>query len=183
MADETIVMYDSFEAAEVMTKSGWVSRDGRFWGSDEHTARMAGCTHIACSTCGAVYEQNRYCKPCHDRKRAAVFAGLPVETWDGQTPLCLYDSDRYFFGEDVLDWLADHPEEVRICKCKPGYLSKIDRDVWADDLPEDGDLPDAVEEALAALNAAIAQAGPSCWWEDAIAIDVADLRSRMASRR
>jgi hypothetical protein len=109
----------------------------------------------------------------------AKFAAFQVEKWDGVTPLCLFGGARYFFEQEVLDWLAEHPEEVRICKCKPGYLSQIDQDLWAHELPADGDLPDEVEKALAALNAAIAKAGPSCWWEDAIAIDVADLRSRV----
>jgi hypothetical protein len=107
------------------------------------------------------------------------FFALPVEKWDSTTPLCVFDTDHYFFGEDVLDWLAHHPEDVRICKCKPGYLHGVDAEQWADDLPEDGELPEDVQFAVNVLNTAIAAAGPVCWWEDAIAIDVDDLRSRL----
>jgi len=179
MDTKAIVLYDSPEAATYRPLEGWVSRDGGFWGTDEHMARWAGCTHTACPNCGTVNEVSSYCKVCRDGEMAAKFAAFPVEKWDGETPLCLHGGDRYFFGQDALDWLVDHPEEVRICKCKPGYLSPINSDQWADDLPEDGDLPSTVQEALFALNAAIAKSGPSCWREDAIAIDVADLRSRV----
>ena len=180
MNDKEQVLYDSPEAAQFKTGiSGWVSRDGRFYADDEHMARWAGSTHRRCDECGTLNETGRGCDVCRNRKLLADFAALPVEKWDGETPLCLFDSDKYFFGEDILDWLADHPEDVRVCKCKPGYLSRIDTDTWADDLPEEGDLPGQVEEAVAALNKAISEAGPSCWWQDAIAIDVADLRSRV----
>jgi hypothetical protein len=179
MDTKAIVLYDSPEAATYQAWEGWVSRDGRFWGEDENMARWAGCTHKACPKCGTVYEVSSFCNQCRDREMAAKFAVFPVEKWDGETPLCLFGGDRYFFGQGLLDWLADHPEEVRICKCKPGYLSQIDPGQWANDLPEDGDLPSAVQEALAALNAAIAKSGPSCWREDAIAVDLADLRSRV----
>ncbi len=179
---ERTVLYGSPEAATIKIVKGWVSRDGLFWGTDEHMARRSGCTHIVCAQCKSVYEVDSYCKPCRDRYMAEQFATFRVEKWDGETPLCLFDSDWYFFGNDVLDWLADHPEEVRICKCYPVYLSTVDDDYWDGDLPEDGALPEAVKTALAALNETIDQAGPSLWCRDDIAIDVVDLRSRMRLR-
>jgi hypothetical protein len=33
---EKIVMMDSDEAASIKTVTGWVARDGLFWGNDEH---------------------------------------------------------------------------------------------------------------------------------------------------
>ncbi len=183
MNDKAQVLYDSPEAAQFKTGiSGWVSRDGRFYAEDEHMARFAGSTHRRCEDCGTVNQTGRGCSVCREKINTSRFAAFPVEKWDGETPLCLFDGDKYFFGDDVIDWLADHPEDVRVCKCKPGYLSLIGPDNWADDLPEDGDLPGPVEEAVIALNKAIAEAGPSCWWQDDIAIDVTDLRSRMSSK-
>ncbi len=177
------VRYDSPEAATYKTGlSGWVNRSGQFWGEDEHMARWSGCTHQLCG-CGAVIEKGRgRCRSCQGTKDMVTYHALPVEKWDGTTPLCVFNEERFFFGEDVLDYLADHPEpeEVRICKCKPGYLGQISSENWCDDLPEDGELPGEVEAAVEALNKVIAAAGPVCWWEDAIAIDVADLRARIA---
>jgi hypothetical protein len=181
MSKETIVMYDSPEAASVQTVTGWVSRRGHFWRDDEHMARYDGSTHKRCE-CGEVHPHSSWCRACREKKMTEKFFALPVEKWDGETPLCLFDSDKYFFGDDILDYLAglSESEEVRICKCKPGYLSLLSEDGWADDLPEDGELPDEVAKAVDALNEVIKAAGPVCWWEDAVAIDVADLRARIA---
>jgi len=46
------VLYASDEAAQLVTVTGWRSRTGRFYGSDEHLARWDGCTHQICE-CGA----------------------------------------------------------------------------------------------------------------------------------
>jgi len=110
---------------------------------------------------------------------AEQFASYPVEKWDGETPCCVFDSDIYFFDEDsLLDYIAENESEteLRICKCKPVYLSPINEDNWCDDLPEDGELPDEVVTALESLNKAISESGPVSWREDKIAIDVEDLR-------
>ena len=184
--EKQIIMYDSPEAATWKEGiSGWVSRDGRFYGKDgEHMARWAGSTHRICETCGGQYETRSWCVPCHTKKRNEKFLSFPVGKWDGETPLCLFDDDKYFFGEDVLDFLADEPEdeEFQICKCSPVYLHLIESDTWADDLPEDGELPDAVAEAMDALNEAIKKAGPVAWTEMPVAIDLEDLRSRVVRR-
>ncbi len=41
MADDPIILPDSPLAARHRTVTGWVSRDGRFFGDDEQTARRA----------------------------------------------------------------------------------------------------------------------------------------------
>lgn len=183
IAQKEMVLYDAPEAATFKEGlKGWVSSNGQYWGNDEHMARWCGATHKKCETCGSINEIRSYCRPCRDNKMAEKFDKYPVEKWDGETPLCLFDSDVYFFEEAILDYLADNPDEdPRICKCRPNYLSQVNEDNWCDDLPDDGELPDEVATALEALNKAIAEAGPVSWYEDEIAIDVADLRSRLSS--
>lgn len=183
MRDKKVVMYDSPEAASIQTVTGWVSSNGHFWRDDEHMARYDGSTHKKCA-CGETIERiYSYCRACSREITNKKFLSLPVEKWDGDTPLCLHDSDKYFFNEDILDYLAGLPddEEVHICKCRPGYLGIVSEDNWADDLPEDGELPAAVAGAVDALNEVIKAAGPVCWWEDEIAIDLDDLRARITS--
>jgi hypothetical protein len=179
---QPIILRDSTEAAQYKTNlSGWVSRNGHYWGEDEHMARYDGSTHTKCEKCGTVHSNHSYCSPCYKAAKEAKFDALPVEKWDGFTPLCLFDSDRYFFNDDVLDFIADLPEDavLRIAKCKPHYLALVTDDNWQDDLPEDGELPEEVAQKLDELNAAIKAAGPVSWFEDKIAIDVDDLRSRV----
>ena len=180
--ESKVIMYDSSEAATYRTDlKGWVSRDGRYFGKDESTARWSGSTHKTCA-CGNIHEKHRIrCQSCQATEDMKKFTSLPVEKWDGVTPLCIFDSDTYFFDDSVLDYIADQPEdeEIRICKCRPGYLHQINEEYWADDLAEDGEIPDAVSAALDLLNKAIKEAAPVCWYEDAIAIDAQDLRARI----
>jgi hypothetical protein len=51
--EEIMVLRDSSEAAQYRTGlSGWVSRNGRYFGESEDMARYDGCTHVACQYCG-----------------------------------------------------------------------------------------------------------------------------------
>ena len=51
--EEKTILFTSDEAAKYTDGiSGWVSRDGFFWGKDERAARYHGCTHVLCEDCG-----------------------------------------------------------------------------------------------------------------------------------
>lgn len=181
-----VIMFDSPEAAELKTVTGWVSADGLFFGKDERPARYSGCTHRSCENCVNIVEKGRIrCRSCEEVRRAEKWAKLPIEKYDGETPLCIFDGDEFFFDSGaVMDHVhEEHSDgrEIRLAKCKPGYLHQLDYDNWCDDLPEDGELPDAVATAMESLNEAIKAAGPVCWWEDAIAIDAEDLIARLNS--
>lgn len=173
---EKIILNTSDEAAKLMTVTGWVDRSGHFWGNDERMARYAGATHLACEQCGAPHSKNWHCEPCTSSRKADAWAKLKKRPWDGTTPVTLHDGDEFFFdAESFVNWCADNdvrPEDVRLVHCKPQHLSTIDEDHFADDLPEDGELPPAIAEALAALNTAIqAHTKPVSWWADNVAVD------------
>ncbi|WP_407226469.1 hypothetical protein [Enterobacter roggenkampii] len=72
MKTEKIVMMDSDEAASIQTVTGWVDRQGRFWGSDEHQARWCGATHRKCKNKPdehPIHSTNGYCEECHRESR------------------------------------------------------------------------------------------------------------------
>ena len=95
-------MYDSDEAAQKVTVTGWRSRHGHFCGDNEHLARWNGCTHLICD-CGAEMERSyTSCAACRDRKRLENYEAMPFTVWDGQTPLTLHDDHEYFWDEDTL---------------------------------------------------------------------------------
>ena len=186
LEDENIVMYDSPEAAIRVDMPGWKSRLGHFYPGDnassEHGARWSGCTHMTCE-CGNVYEKGRVrCDSCQAKIDSDKYYALPVADWDEVTPVCSYGDDRYFFDKDaVMDFMfdlleeakgKDYDPEVQLVLCDPTYLHTLDTDNWADELPEDGDLPDAVSVALDAFNAALKAEGPSCWFPGKQRIDV-----------
>jgi hypothetical protein len=189
VSDQKIIVNDSPEAAQIKTVTGWVDgKTGHFWGEDELQARYGGSTHCRCE-CGGIYERGHgiRCSACQMNFDIETFNSYPVEKWDGVTPVVLYNTDRFFFNEDILDFVADSDlakdAELRICKCYPHNLSLISDDHWCDDLPDGGDaeLPEEVQNAVDALNEAIKAAGPVSWFEDTIAIDVADLRARVST--
>lgn len=185
MSDQPIVMMDSDEAARIRTVTGWVSRDGFYFGDDERAARYAGSTHRLCDGgCGTPIEKNwrMSCDACWLKARRERFLALQVEAWDGE-PLCVFDDDTYFFGGDVdeiADWADEHeipPDELRLVKCIAVYAAEIDpKDAYEDELPEDGEVPAYVADAFAALNEVLRQkTTPICWRETNIRVNIADL--------
>ncbi|WP_206601766.1 hypothetical protein [Herbaspirillum aquaticum] len=95
---ELHIPYSSPEAASLQTVTGWVSRDGRFWGDDEHMARFCGATHRQCKQCEAVEIKidRLYCDSCLELRRIEKYKAMPREQWDGAALLYLDGTDRYF---------------------------------------------------------------------------------------
>lgn len=160
---DKIVMYE--DAAQWRPVSVWQTLDGEVF-RDERTARYHGCTHWPCHVCGvATHKSQLRCDSCLAAERKARWEALPLIEWDGETPFVMDGGDEYFFcAEDFYDWCDIHelrPSEVRLVVCVPCRYRQLDDDYWADDLSEDGELPDDVVQALDALNAALAKAGPS----------------------
>jgi hypothetical protein len=190
MKEKAMVMFDSPEAATYRTDiKGWVSRDGRYYGEDERSARWGGCTHTTCA-CGAVLDKNSYtkCRSCMATDRTAKYYALPMVEWDFETPLASFDDDKFFFtDEDVLDWMADlladakdgETPEVQLVLCTPGKLGLIDSDHWCDDLHEDGELPDEVLAKVAELNEALKNAPTVTWWAGTTRINVDALWAKL----
>lgn len=171
---EVIIMEDSPEAARIETVTGWVSRDGRFFGSDERLARYCGATHRKCATCGEVHVINGYCNNCHNVMRHSAFHSLEKITWNGEFPLTVFDSDDYFFSlDELLDYCYENdvkPHELRLCLCKANYPRQIDSEYWCDDLSEDGELPSAMQEAIDVLNAVIEKQPPLSYSQSNVAV-------------
>lgn len=159
---------ESEEAAKFVTGiSGWVDRGGRFWGADERMARYSGSTHRHCD-CGEVIEQRSYCSACHRRKEIESYNNSQKIEWDHKIPLYSQAHDKYLFDKDelvdfMLECDATSADELELFICEPNKLSQINSDLWADDLPEDGELPSEVEDALEAFNAVIRESEPVSW--------------------
>lgn len=162
---EKVIHYNSPEAATYQTGlSGWVDRYGRFWGNDEHMARYCGATHKDCETCGKLTDMRHYCRACAEKREVDKFHAMPKEQWNGEDVLYSQAFDRYFFDAselmDDIHYSGKSIEEYMLIICAPIYLSELCTDYWCDDLPEDGELPSDVAEALDTLNKAIMEAGP-----------------------
>lgn len=168
MAETKIIMRDSDEAAHRVTVTGWVSRQGQFFGDDERTARWAGCTHEICEGCGKVIERG-WCRACRERKDLDKWLAAERVEWDHETPLYSDAYDEYLFDESPKELAEDKSctiDDLRLYICRPVYGRIIDSDYFQDELPEDGDVPDIIQTAMDELNKAIRDAGPLSWLPD-----------------
>ncbi|MBW9332487.1 hypothetical protein FEE59_03070 [Herbaspirillum sp. RU 5E] len=186
---ESHVHYDSPEAASVQTVTGWVSRDGRFWGKDEHMARFCGATHRQCAQCQAVEISinNVYCNSCLELRRIEKYKAMPREQWDGAALLYLDGTDRYFQDPDEAREYANDKgiafEDLHLIICEPKYASPLDPfDQFEGDLPDGCDVPYELVKAFDVLNEVIRNhREPLCWYPSGTALDFASLPATAAS--
>jgi hypothetical protein len=166
---EPMVLFDSDEAAHLQTGiSGWVSRHGRFMGNDERAARYDGCTHRRCEDCGNPCEKGwLVCNECREKRDIARYNAMPKEEWDGKGMIYSAAADKYFSdldeAEEFLEDDGGTMESLRLIICEPQYLPFLSYDYGCDELPEDGELPDAVVQAIEDFNKVIKETGAVSW--------------------
>ncbi len=165
------ILYDSPEAASIQTVTGWVSRHGHFMGLGDHAERQAryeGSTHRACEECGVIRETNGYCRPCHDRRMDEKWLSFPLVEQGADDWICTYLGDRFFQDEEEFyDWCETEdclPSTVKLVIAEGRGLSELGSEYWCDELAEDQELPDPVQDAMKALNAAIKKCGQLTYW-------------------
>lgn len=172
-----ILNTDNESARFVTGIEGWVDRNGRFFGNDKRAARWAGCTHIICPDCGRPTPKNYLrCADCRKKKAVLQYNQKEHKKWDGEIPIYSDMFDKYFFDEDALhDFMEEcecEIEELRLIICEPIYLKEIREDYFCDALADDGELSEAVIDALDNLNAVIRDEDPVSWFPGKYAADI-----------
>lgn len=163
--DDKKIKYNSTEAARYVENiKGWVDINNRFHGDGkdaEHWARYSSCTHMICE-CGNEYKKGwGVCSECRDKKELENYYKLDFKEYDGSV---VYSKllDKYFFDEnELIDYLYNEDYEIvtdlRLVLCKENYFNELESDYFEDVLPEDGDLPEKLQEAIDELNNVIKQ--------------------------
>lgn len=167
MSEEKIIMYDSPEAAEQVTLTGWVSKgnDGRFWYKDEHMARWAGCTHIKCE-CGNISERSyTKCHECRIKSAKERYLNLPFKEWDEGAFVVDWDGDKYFFNlEDLQEYMCENEmDEIDLLFCEPVYYQPIDSETVASDSHEDWEPEDELEQKIKEFNVFLSTLPAHSW--------------------
>lgn len=164
------ILYDSPEAASLQTVTGWVDSNGRFWGNDEHMARLSGCTHKKCS-CGAEHIKSyTMCHDCRRREVKARYLQLSFKEWDGVEFVYSNSLERYFFGgvEELEEYLEDEELgddiDLRLVFLKEEVYNKVKSDYWDGVIPEDSDIPEELQKALDELNKVVESLPVACYY-------------------
>ena len=158
--ENKIILMDSPEAATETTIPAWKSASGSIY-TDEYVARYNGCTHVKCQHCGEpCLKRWTLCKSCRDKKDKELFLKMPVVEWNGKDPICLYNSDQYFFGyDDLKDYCEENEvdeKDLMLVLCEPMELRTLDYDFFADCLADEQELPEELQKAIDEFNAKIA---------------------------
>ena len=142
---------------------------------EEHMARYSAATDFPCK-CGGRHEKGwTCCRECRgelgiDRFDEAYAKN--AQPWDGKSPVVVFDSDQFFFDEDLLgDYLyervcnGDKIEDVRLLHCKPdnGHYFEMS-EFLSDSLAEDSEIND--DEINATVNKWIKDHAPFSYWPD-----------------
>lgn len=153
---ELVVFPDDESAARKITVTGWVSRNGRFYGEDERMARYDGSTHSKCECGNKVTKGWIKCDSCRRKSAIERYKDYPFEEWDGKQPVYSDNYDKYFYDTDEIDDFCEdsevEPKDLMLVICKSNYLNEIDSSIWEDKLPEDGDIPKELQDKLDELN-------------------------------
>ncbi len=165
MPDRPTLPYE--EAAGVVTVTGWACKSCKRWFADEEDLARYCCAESMPCDCGRQRREKHYtcCELCRAERAAERYAKLSRVEWDGETPLCEWMSDRYFWDIDEVQDAIDEDPDIRLEVCVP-QLSPIFEmsEFLADVLPlEDGELRADATEIDAAVNAWIAKHSPFSW--------------------
>ncbi len=162
------IMYDSPEAAKIVTITGWQSSNGHFWGDDEHMARYDGSTHKKCE-CGVVIGKQSYCNACYAKRQKEEWLKMPLIEWDGICMIAIHDDDRYFSElDEFLEYCEENdilPGDVMLVATEGDHLREVETDYWEEQMPEDGELPGDIQNKLDELNKAIRERSKPFSWE------------------
>lgn len=144
------------DAAEPVTVAGWQCvRCKRFF-FEESSARWCCHTDGPCKECGGrnLNKSYRCCQACREKHEDARWHELlatKAVAWDGETPLCMYQDDKFFFSPDeVEEYLHDQNgdleegdpprklEDLQLCLCEASEPNEFElADFLSDHLPED----------------------------------------------
>lgn len=165
MKEEKIIMYDSDEAATKVQIWAWKDSKGSYH-LNENTARYRGSTHKKCE-CGELMRVGfTRCEKCSEKLSKENFLKHPFKEWDLDSPVCTDYGQEYFFSEEeVIEYLEENDlEEIDLLIATPLDFSEVSEDYWADELGEEGELPEEMKKALDALNKIIREQTTSLYW-------------------
>jgi hypothetical protein len=154
---DKIILPSSDEAAIKKTVTGWMSRNGRFFGDDELLARYDGSTHRECPMCGKVINKYEYCHDCHTKANIEKYQKMERRDWNGKDGIYSQEKDKWFWSYEELDDYIEYNDitvdDLLLIIGRPTYAREIDPlEYYEGDIPDEGDLPEDLFLAFDTLN-------------------------------
>lgn len=115
------------------------------------------------------------CKSCRDKKDEDRYDAMPKAAWDGVSMLYSKTLDRYFASpEDSEDELEEGQtlSDLRLIVCVPNRAKFLDDSHFVDDLPDDGESPVELLDAIEAFNKALEALPPLSWSPGKFALEI-----------
>lgn len=178
MTQEKIILpEDAEQLIEQVNIDVWKVSDKKYFLTKESAIDHV-ITNKKCECGNLMNKYNSKCYNCLnvDRKEEneKKYIRKPFQEWDGETPLCLYNDDKFFFSEDeVFDYLVENnltQGEIQLCICSPNNPPQIDYYVFCEDImPENvddiRDLAPEIMKKIDELNEFIKTQKPISWTE------------------
>jgi hypothetical protein len=147
------------ENSDWKTVEGYVCRTcNRYWGEDKNLANYCCSDHSICK-CGNKTKDKSWaiCEECLRKRDEQRWEKAEEVDWNGETPLCLFNGDKYFFCIDsILCYLEDNEIEIsdlrlELCEAEPMPVFSM-YEFLEDYLPEDMPEPDGSYEIEQIVN-------------------------------
>ncbi len=172
--EKEIIMYDADGIVEHRTDiSGWVGKNGNFYGKSEDMARYANSTHKTCD-CGNIMSKGwTKCEGCRAKSALERFMALEGVEWDGEAMMCTHDDDRFFRDwDEAVSYCYDNeilPKDLKLVLCKKDIrISEINIDELNEEYcTEDESLSDfhpEIAKKVDELNELIRNTEPTLWF-------------------
>lgn len=194
MREETKIMYGTYATQVTVSlpdgescQHWFCKKCRRIRGTnDEHMASRCCCTHLTCK-CGNIHSKSwTMCDTCRDKIAYDKWQAKPEVIWDGEWPIALHDSDRYFFSaDDLLDYIDEvnedgyFSESLRLTSCRANTPRTFEVNEWVgDDLYEDGEILDA-DSIDDRINAILGEIGIMSFSSNSDRLNVRDVLRRI----
>jgi hypothetical protein len=180
MVEEKIILSENAETLLIEKNvTVWVTPDNRHFLSKESAINNT-ITHKKCECGNLMKRYQMKCDSCSFVSTRDKYNKLRHMDWDGETPLCLFDDDVFFFSEDEiydyienLDYNADDEdktkvEDLMLVICTPNHAPEIDYLELCEDILPDTDHPERLlskelSDKLAEVNKLISEHKPISW--------------------
>jgi len=169
--DKTIekIFYNDPDIVEEEIRMVWRDKIHDIYYQTEHSARCNAATHTHCPLCGNEIKIYRtMCEVCARKNERERYSQLEHKDWDGETPLCIYQNDQFFFSQcEFEDYCKDKeidPNEVLLVLCEKYKYPSLNEEYF-DEFDDEHELMEELKSMIKDFNNKLEKLDTR-WWID-----------------